>query len=59
MIEDGGIPTKVIISQLLATIDYQNGYQITAQTQGFHSMANMHHLICIKNGCIGQYAAEI
>ena len=51
LIHDGGIPAKVIISQLLLIIDYYNWYQMKAQTQGFFLLSNMQSifssLICV------------
>ena len=38
-IHEGGVLTKVLISQLLITQEYQTWYQINAKTYPFYSVA--------------------
>ena len=45
-IYEGGVLTKVLISQLLITREYQTWYQINAKTNPFYSVAGcIHYLI--------------
>ena len=50
-IQHRGIPTKLIISQLLVIIDYLTWYQIKAEATGFYSKVkyanNLIFKICI------------
>ena len=47
-IYEGGVLTKVQISQLLITQEYQTWYQINAKTRPFYSVAGcVHYLILV------------
>ena len=48
ILNNGGIPTKSIISQLILTIDYETWYQIKEQIHAFYLMvSDANYLICI------------
>ena len=44
-IYEGGVLTKVLISQLLITQEYQIWYQINAKTHPFYSVAGCFHYL--------------
>ena len=44
-IYEGGVLTKVLISQLLITQEYQTWYQINAKTHPFYSVAGFIHFL--------------